>query len=164
MPLADVLSMWWHTAFQNKADSNAAQLYHFDLDRLKWLKIFVYLTDVGPQNGPHSFVKGSHNPGAIPPHLLKRGYARITDEEVNDAFSADACLQFSAPRGSIIIEDTRGLHKGAIVSGDPRLILQLQFSNSLFGTNYPEARISKVVDQKLQGMLKQAPEIYRQYQ
>lgn len=163
LPLADVLSMWWHTAYQNKADSNAAQLYHFDLDRVKWLKVFIYLTDVGPQNGPHSFVRGTHKPNAIPAHLLQRGYARITDEEVKNTFSDDECMEFSAPRGSIIIEDTRGLHKGATVSGDSRLILQLQFSNSLFGGNYPEAKISSVIDSNLKNMLGLAPEIYRQY-
>lgn len=163
LPLADVLSMWWHTDYQKKADSNAAQLYHFDMDRVKWLKIFIYLTDVGPQNGPHSFIKGTHRPKAIPAHLLQRGYARITDDEVQEAFSEEACMEFCAPRGSIIIEDTRGLHKGATVSGDARLILQLQFSNSLFGTNYPEAKFSKVIDPNFKKMLGQAPEIYRQY-
>jgi hypothetical protein len=53
-PRADVLSMWWHTAFQDHPDSNAAQYFHFDMDRFQWLKVFVYLTDVGADNGPHA--------------------------------------------------------------------------------------------------------------
>ena len=65
-PRADVLSMWWHTAFHDRPDSEAAQFYHFDIDRIKWLKVFIYLTDVGPQDGPHSFIEGSHRTGGIP--------------------------------------------------------------------------------------------------
>jgi hypothetical protein len=162
-PLSDVLSMWWHTGFHAQPDSEAAQFFHFDMDRVKWLKIFVYITDVGPENGPHSFVRGSHRSGAIPNEFLRRGYVRLLDDEVASTYPAEDVLQFSAPRGSIIIEDTRGLHKGANVTGAPRLILQLQFSNSLFGTNYPPAKVSKVVDPAFKAMLARVPDVYRQY-
>ena len=162
-PSADVLGMWWHTAFQDHPDSEAAQYFHFDMDRFKWLKVFIYLTDVGPDNGPHAFVRGSHRTGAIPAHILQRGYVRLTDEEVAEHFPAEDILAFSAPRGSIIVEDTRGLHKGVHVRAGARLILQLQFSNTLFGTNYPPARMSRVVSPSMQRMLELAPTVYRQY-
>ena len=162
-PKADVLSMWWHTAFQDQPDSMAAQFFHFDMDRFQWLKVFVYLTDVGPNNGPHAFVRGSHRTCAIPQHILDRGYVRITDEEVAANFPAEDIMTFTAPRGSIIVEDTRGLHKGVHVRDGARLILQLQFSNSLFGTNYPPSRMSKVSSPHMKVMLERAPAIYRQY-
>jgi hypothetical protein len=155
--------MWWHTNYHKQPDSHAAQFFHFDMDRIKWLKIFVYLTDVLPENGPHSFVKGSHRSGGIPPRLLLRGYERLTDEEVRQCYSDDTCLALSAPRGSIIVEDTRGLHKGANVRGAPRLVLQLQLSNTLFGAKYPRARITRVQDPSLKKMLSLAPAIYSQY-
>jgi hypothetical protein len=162
-PVADVLNMWWHTNYHKQPDSHAAQFFHFDMDRIKWLKIFVYLTDVLPENGPHSFVKGSHRSGGIPPRLLLRGYERLTDEEVRQCYSDEACLALTAPRGSIIVEDTRGLHKGANVRGAPRLVLQLQLSNALFGAKYPRARITRVQDPSLKKMLSLAPAIYSQY-
>jgi ectoine hydroxylase-related dioxygenase (phytanoyl-CoA dioxygenase family) len=162
-PKADVLSMWWHTAFQDHPDSMAAQYFHFDMDRFKWLKVFIYLTDVGPDNGPHAFVRGSHRTGAIPRHILDRGYVRLTDKEVAATYLAEDMMTFTAPRGSIIVEDTRGLHKGVHVRDGARLILQLQFSNSLFGTNYAPARMSKVSSPRMKFMLERAPAIYRQY-
>jgi hypothetical protein len=163
-PVADVLNMWWHTNYSAQPDAEAAQFFHFDMDRIKWLKVFVYLTEVGPDNGPHSFVRGSHRTDGIPSRLLLRGYQRLTDEEVQDAYAGGgACLELSAPRGSIIVEDTRGLHKGANVRGAPRLILQLQFSNGLFGATYPRARMTRASDASLQEMLLRAPAIYRQY-
>lgn len=162
-PKADVLSMWWHTAFQDHPDSMAAQYFHFDMDRFQWLKVFVYLTDVGADNGPHAFVRGSHRTGAIPRHILDRGYVRLTDEEVAANYPAEDIMTFTAPRGSIIVEDTRGLHKGVHVRKGARLILQLQFSNSLFGTNYPPAHMSKVSSPRMKLMLEHAPAIYHQY-
>ncbi len=163
IPIADVLSMWWHTNFHDQPDSEAAQFFHFDMDRIKWLKIFIYLTDVGIENGPHSFVRGSHGSGAIPYDILRRGYVRLTDEEIEARYPRTDLFSFTAPRGSIIVEDTRGLHKGLNVKGAPRLILQLQFSNSLFGSNYPEVKLGDTVSPKLSALLKSNPSIFSQY-
>jgi ectoine hydroxylase-related dioxygenase (phytanoyl-CoA dioxygenase family) len=163
IPIADVLSMWWHTNFHNQPDSEAAQFFHFDMDRIKWIKIFIYLTDVGVENGPHSFVRGSHRTGGIPHDLLRRGYARLTDEEVVARYPESDILSFTAPKGSIIIEDTRGLHKGVNVQGAPRLILQLQFSNSLFGAKSPGAKFNNIISPELKRVLEVAPSIYSQY-
>jgi ectoine hydroxylase-related dioxygenase (phytanoyl-CoA dioxygenase family) len=162
-PVADVLSMWWHTNYHTQPDSEAAQFYHFDMDRIKWFKVFIYLTDVGPDNGPHSFVVGSHRTGGIPWKLRRKGYVRLTDDEVIEQYGSDRCLHVTAPRGSIIVEDTRGLHKGNTVRGDPRLILQLQFSNSLFGGYYPPARVSRIQSAAFRSRLEALPQVYRQY-
>jgi len=162
-PVADVLSMWWHTNYHSAPDSEAAQFYHYDMDRIKWFKVFIYLTDVGPNNGPHSFVAGSHRRGGIPWRLRRKGYVRLTDDEVVECYASQRRLQLSAPRGSIIIEDTRGLHKGNAVVSDPRLILQLQFSNSLFGATYPAAQLSTIHSSKSREYFRQWPRVFRQY-
>jgi hypothetical protein len=162
-PRFDVLSMWWHTNFHDLPDSEAAQLYHFDLDRFKWLKVFIYLTDVGPRDGPHSFVEGSHVQQGIPQKFLSRGYVRLSDEEVKAHYGAEKDVQFSAPRGTIIVEDTRGLHKGNAVSGNSRLILQLQLSNSLFGACYNKASLPVQRSPDLEALIKQEPDVYKAY-
>lgn len=165
LPKADVLSMWWHTNFHSQPDSEAAQFYHFDMDRLKWLKVFIYLTNVGPGDGAHSFIEGSHRAGAIPEHMLNKGYVRLSDSEVLSHYTDAKQVDFCAPRGTVIVEDTRGLHKGNAVEpgGTSRLILQLQFSNSLFGTNYPSAKISQVCSPALADLLRSYPSIYDCY-
>ena len=48
----------WYNFPSKTPDTNAAQLWHYDMDRPKWLKVFVYLTDCGKDNGPHCFVRG----------------------------------------------------------------------------------------------------------
>ena len=162
-PRFDVLSMWWHTNFHSKPDSEAAQYYHFDLDRLKWLKVFIYLTDVRQQDGPHSFIEGSHTSGGIPQSFLSRGYVRLADSEVLSHYGENKEICFAAPKGTIIIEDTRGLHKGNPVHGNSRLILQLQLSNSLFGSLYPKSQLPSKVSPKLEGMIRRAKDVYRAY-
>jgi hypothetical protein len=159
-PILDIVTMWWNTAASKHPDKKAAQFWHFDMDRIKWLKFFIYLTDVGPENGPHSFVSGSHRRGAIPQNLLEQGYSRLTDEEVEQQYKKDDFIEFSAPRGTIIAEDTRGLHKGKNVVREDRLVLQFQFCNSLFGGNLEPAVIEKVLDKDLERMIKEYPRVY----
>jgi hypothetical protein len=156
-PIGDMVSMWWSTAFGGKADSEAAQLFHFDMDRIKWIKVFIYLTDVTPDNGPHYFVEGSHRTGAIPKALLKKGYTRHQDEDIASHFAMEKILEFCAPRGTILIEDTRGLHKGQHIKHGHRLMLQFQFSNSRFGAKIPKAVIPGKAESALDRMARRYP-------
>jgi ectoine hydroxylase-related dioxygenase (phytanoyl-CoA dioxygenase family) len=136
-PILDIVALWWSTA-REKPDSEAAQFFHFDMDRVKWLKFFFYITDVSPQNGPHCFIKGSHKAGGIPRALLKHGYSRLPDEKVQEFYTEDQFVEFTGPVGTIIAEDTRGLHKGKAVEKGDRLIFQLEFTNTLFGAKHQE--------------------------
>ena len=80
-----------------------------------------------------------------------------------ESFGADRQIIFSAPRGTVIVEDTRGLHKGAVVRGKARLILQLQFSNWLFGAHYEKARMPNLRDPSLAHLVQTAGDVYAQY-
>ena len=159
-PIADVLAMWWTTACNTKPSAAAAQYFHFDMDRIKWLKFFIYLTDVGPETGPHVFVAGSQRTGAIPQHLLARGYVRLSDDDVRPHFQDAQFIEFNAPRGAILAEDTRGLHKGKHVARGDRLMLQLQFSNSLFGADYPKCALRNVDKMPLRGVMSAYPRVF----
>jgi len=138
-PVLDTVNLWWTAKQSATPDSNAAQLWHFDMDRVRWVKFFMYLTDVVQESGPHCFVAGSHRLDGIPRRLRDKGYVRLTDQDVAAEYSAEAIKTFTAPRGSIIVEDTRGLHKGLPVLSGDRLMLEFEFSNSLFGGNPPYA-------------------------
>lgn len=161
-PILDSVNLWW-TAPSRCPDSEAAQLYHFDLDRIRWLKFFVYINDVGPSNGPHCFISGSHRAGGIPPHLLSRGYARIPDEEVAACYSSDDLLEFTGPRGTILAEDTRGLHKGKAVTAGDRLIFEFEFSNSLFGGTKAEKRLSMFHSEAFEQFVNAHPRMYSRW-
>ena len=85
-PILDLVAMWWSTCFKKEADARSAQLYHFDMDRLHWLKVFFYLTDVDKDTGAHCYISKSHRPGQKPKEIRKRGYARILDSDLKAYF------------------------------------------------------------------------------
>lgn len=141
-PILDLVAMWWHTTYSNSPDKEAAQWFHFDMDRLKWIKFFFYITDVDANTGPHTFIAKSHRRLGIPYKLRNKGYARLTDDEVAASFEPEQYKEFTGKRGTLIVEDTRGLHKGKhCISGD-RLLFQLEFTSSVFGTPLPELKIN----------------------
>jgi len=132
-PDFDFAAMWWATScLGGKPDAVAAQLFHFDLDRFKFLKFFVYLTDVDTNSGPHCFVKGSHR--FKPPGLLVDG--RIPDYAIEQFFPESNIIEICAPKGTVFIADTLGFHKGKALLSGHRLLFQLEFASDLFGQNY----------------------------
>ena len=163
-PVLDMINMWWSTALSQRPDNNAAQLYHFDMDHIRWLKFFIYVTDMTPRAGPHCFVAGSHRSGAIPATFLSRGYVRLSDAEVNQHFSPSDVKEFVGGRGTIVVEDTRGLHKGKPVIAGDRLMLEFEFSNSLFGANFKSGdQPVKMHDPTSNAFVERYPRIFRRW-
>lgn len=130
------LCMWWTFKSKNEfASSEAAQLYHYDLDHIKWLKVFFYLTDVGIEQGPHVYIPSSHIAGNKNYHLLERGYSRVSDSEMQK-FQKSSSRKVIGSAGSVIIGDTKCFHKGTPVIKGARLVLQPTFGPSnLLKTN-----------------------------
>lgn len=140
LPKIDILTAWWSFP-SKKADSRAAQYWHFDLDRPKWIKVFFFLTDCGEKNGPHKYIEGSHK--VISNDIRRKGYVRLMDQEVEFHSIHEKIKVFTAEKGSILFEDTIGLHKGQKVERGNRLILQFQYSSSLFGSEIERIKLPK---------------------
>lgn len=141
-PVQDLLSMWWSAPGDSALQSRAAQLYHFDMDRFKFVKFFVYLTDVDQDNGPHCYVRGSHI--RKPAELLRD--ERLSDEEILEHYPESDCLELTGKAGTLLAVDTRGFHKGKPLVARDRLIFQVQFADSLFGQNYPPIEVPGSVE------------------
>ncbi len=136
-PIQDMTAMWWSTVFSKKASSEAAQLFHFDMDRIKFIKFFFYLTDVDSHTGPHCYVRGSQ--ASMPAGLWRDG--RIQDDEIVKSFAPSDIIEITGSKGTMIAVDTRGLHKGKVLEKGERLILQFEFTNSLFGATYERVNV-----------------------
>ncbi len=145
-PILSLVYMWWSFAVPNKEQfaEVSAQAFHFDMDRIKWLNFFVYVNDVDTENGPHCYVRGSHR--RLPGQFRKRG--RFTDQDVSKAYGDDV-VELTGKRGTIIAVDTRGLHKGKLLTHGERLLFQLIFSNSMFGQKYDRVK-SEIKDPAIQ--------------
>ena len=115
--------------------STNAQMYHQDKEFVKFIKVFIYLTDVGPDNGPHGYVVGSHVDEA---HTHGYGFGeRILDEDVERLYGADRVKSLVAPAGTITFGDTSCVHKGVPVEAGHRVMLQLEYASSLYLSPVP---------------------------
>jgi hypothetical protein len=130
-PYLDPVELWWFLPFPDR-DDGWAEEYHFDFDSVRWLKFFLNFEDVEYQNGPHCFIEGTHNDLGIPNELRNRGYVRCNDEDVFKYVDSARERVFTAKAGTLLIEDTRGLHKGLTPSEGRRLLFSFQLSNYLF--------------------------------
>jgi len=139
-PVQDLVAMWWSTPAGPSGSSAAAQRFHFDLDRLRFLKVFVFLTDVGDDSGPHVYVRGSHRHDAVPAALRRDG--RHADELVHRTFGSDV-HRIGGPRGTVFLADTRGLHKGESVRRGHRLVFQTEYATSLFGAPHTSPSVTR---------------------
>jgi hypothetical protein len=131
-PVLDMVVAWW--SYPTAApDPASAQMYHFDLDRIRWLKAFVYLTDVSVDNGPHAFIPGSHRD--VGERVMRD--SRYTDAEVLGWYPNVAPQLFTAPAGTVFLEDTLGLHKGIPGKSGVRGVFECEYSINHFGFPYP---------------------------
>jgi hypothetical protein len=157
-PILDIVTMWWSLPFGNKGTSQAAQMYHFDMDRIKFLKFFIYLTDVHTDNGPHCYIKSSHK--SIPSNIRNNSDRRIDDDELRRVYNPSDFKEFTGDEGTILAVDTRGFHKGKPLISDKRLLFQIQFSNSLFGAPYEKMPINNP-SHEVSGILKNNSKNYK---
>jgi hypothetical protein len=131
----ETCAMWWLPLFGSSPSFAAAQQFHFDMDRWKWLNWFVYLTDVTTGTAPHTIIQRSHLRGSKPNSILQRGYVRVSDEELGLHYPAEDFLELTGPAGTIMAVDTRVWHKAKFPTTGERLILEIVCCTSMFGND-----------------------------
>jgi hypothetical protein len=98
------------------------QSFHRDVDDWRFLKMFIYLTDVDEDSGPHCYVRTSH----------RRGFSwrarRYPVDGLAAKYGQDKLDTVMGERGVTFMADTIGIHAGGQVNRTPRLILQAQYS------------------------------------
>ncbi|MEQ1586317.1 MAG: hypothetical protein ABL895_10585 [Cyclobacteriaceae bacterium] len=119
-PTISNINMWW--SFGGRKQAEHAQLFHRDLDDWRFCKLFIYLTDVDEESGPHVYVrKTSKSP-------LFRKIRRYSDAEIVSTFGKENVIRFVKPKGATFLVDTYGFHKGLLPNSKNRLLLQIQYS------------------------------------
>jgi len=119
-PTISNLQLWW--SFSGHENSEEAENFHRDVDDWKFVKFFIYLTDVDLQSGPHTYVQKSINSHR---HLPIKRYS---DTEIEKYFGKENIKIMTGKKGSAFMEDTFGFHKGQLAKEDRRLVLQVQYS------------------------------------
>jgi hypothetical protein len=142
-------------SFSTGTRAEAAQQFHRDHKRKKSLALFLYLNDVYAENGPHSYVRGSHKFDTFA-HALAQSDAPGLDDDrraeilhhsyIDDGYSypLDEAMATYAPHlvhtkigpaGGMLLTEPGGLHRGDPVRAGYRLMLSVRWhrSNPGFG-------------------------------
>ena len=119
-PTIAYIPVWWSLP---AGDGKALQAenFHRDVDDWRFLKLFVYLTDVDEDSGPHVYVPGSHGADKL------TEIRRYSEAEVQEAFGPDCEKRFTGPAGTAFLENTYGFHRGYPAKLTPRLILGVTY-------------------------------------
>lgn len=119
-PTLSSVGLRW--SFPSASDACDVQRFHRDPDDWRFLKLFVYLTDVDENSGPHVFVQGSHRSDV---QIRARPYDLA---HIEKNFGLEAAISVLGKRGTAFMADTAGIHMGKPPSNRPRLMLVAQYS------------------------------------
>ena len=128
----------WYTRAERNIDNEVntkydAQIWHRDVDKLRDIKIFTYLTDVnGVEDGPFEILNKSDDFNLTNYKYFNKNNYRIYDKDIPNKLKKNK-VTFLGQKGTTFLVNTRCLHRGVRVSKNYRLILELYFSSSIFG-------------------------------
>lgn len=110
-----------------------SQLWHRDREDLRIFKFFMYLNEVGADQGPFCYAKGSHRRpfyATDPTGFLEAdGTKRFTDESLAKSPFGHRIVQAKGPQGTSFIADTSGYHKGGYVLKGLRRLLVIMYTS-----------------------------------
>jgi len=134
LPILGAVEFWYSRPI-DAALSNS-QLYHVDLDDVRQLKVFLFVSDVDLESGPLT---------VLPAHVSARvskalgyqpasGRVRVDDARIRPLLSPNDEVVLTGTSGTIVFVDTsRALHFGSRVSSRERYVVMVQY---LGLTNY----------------------------
>ena len=101
--------------------------------KFKYCKALIYLNDVDDNNGPFQYVKGSHKSSFLIKNFIKKNFGFdkkfFLNEEIYNNFSKDI-VTFKKPKGTVIIFDGTGIHRGKPIEKNIRYALTNYYRNS----------------------------------
>lgn len=108
--------------------------FHVDPNSVHFLKLFVYLHDVGPDGGPFTYVRGSHRERF-------RGWStrrRWSEQEILAQYPAERIVAMTASAGDVVVADTTGFHRGSKPRAADRCMLTISYVlEPEYGGRYP---------------------------
>ncbi len=111
------------------AGKSASMRWHRDPHDLRLLKMFVYYVDVGPENGPFTYLRGSNygnKYGRLFPQTPPSG-VYPPDGAVDKAIDKADLVQAIGKAGTVVFADTAGLHWGGHVKQGMRRMSTIGF-------------------------------------
>lgn len=176
-------SSFWHTKPAPSDDRVYSQMWHRDYNDRRLVKIFLYLNDVGDNNGFFEYMTGTHIHGpqgksfdqigpdgfraypdqqAIEKLANDAGTLKLSDVP-KDKHSGDAApwhgkikvVQCQAPAGTLIFADTFGVHRGGYVKAGHRDMIMSTYSTH-YNVHKPHFSVAKEFAAELTPFMRKA--------
>jgi hypothetical protein len=96
--------------------------FHYDTLDFKSLTMFIYLTDVDPDSGPHVIIEGTHKTKTFSDlcHII------LSDAAAERKFGSARIKMILGPKGTVVLEETSSFHKAARCK-TKRLMLSIDY-------------------------------------
>jgi hypothetical protein len=121
----------WRT-FCSTSGPRQSQLWHRDREDRLILKMFVYLNDIPEGGGPFTYAPGTHEKGSIratPEFFAEGRVQRSTDEQMARVVPAERWIKAVGTKGTVVLADTHGYHKGGLARTSDRLMYLAMFTS-----------------------------------
>lgn len=128
----------WHSWANHLPIKNTAQMFHQDRGDFRSVNLFLYLTDVNDENGPHAFYPGTHKIRFLEeirqklPREKQDIFWNVIDKHrydtdtLLDLLGEPLVIKGSEATG--FFEDTNGLHRAVPPTNGERLIFEIVFT------------------------------------
>ena len=152
VPTIYSLNIWWSRPARDEG-TRTTQSFHRDIDDYKFLSLFIYLSDVTMETGPHQYAIGTHTKEGLVRilaqslHLedtgelkkiqrsqefkkvlasLNKGQSDLAPEHA-ESIIGDNYKSYIGPAGTGLIISPAGFHKGLTPRSDSRLMLWVRY-------------------------------------
>jgi hypothetical protein len=117
----DNIWCWW--SFKNQSVPLGSQNFHRDYNSINFVKLFVYLSNVDSESGPHIFVRGSATKNVF------RKIERYNESDVISEFNNNI-LNIEGKKFTTFMANTFCLHRGLPPKTNDRLLLCILYSSN----------------------------------
>ena len=139
VPTLYSVNCWWSFPAP-RPELVYSQYYHRDTDDWRFLTLFVYLTDVGADGGPHQIIPGSHSAEGMAKLARRNSWFKGKDTSktfvnaMGEDFASETEREFgkyavklTGPAGSMMLVNTLSMHRGLMPEKTPRLVLWARY-------------------------------------
>ena len=118
--------------------ASLSQLWHRDPEDLKLVKVFIYLSDVGAESGPFTYIPDTHPFGRAA--LVAKKYEkkkRLPDDQMQRLFRPESWRVCTGPAHTMILADTIGYHRGGKPSAGRRMLITFTYTSGISFVDRP---------------------------
>jgi hypothetical protein len=112
----------FHPSLEQKPGQYNFHNFHYDAHDFKSLTVFVYLTDVNRDSGPHMMIPRTHKNKTL------KDLAHISlKDDVAEKIYPNKIRTILGRKGLVFLEDTSSYHKAAVCNKERRLLLSIDY-------------------------------------